>query len=1098
MKNFYKIFFVPIVAIFFISLVAGFFYIKNDIYSDYHAPGPERINKIVEEIDSTLGELVGSEDGGVFEETVSLLEEANCDNTKSLCRQDEGWSFFGVFGVSKGCEPMEDLDVAGSLWDEKEKEDDFHIKQEEIKEKKNQIAFLQNILKKEMKHGIQKDLELMRTREMGDEADQAERDLGLILYLLDPNDEEAIEVLNDIDEDIVTEGESIMDDIGVDWSEESLIAILDELILISPESGKMSCAHRCHEGYYFEFCWAQTKQEDIDIIFNIALSLEDLEIDPIRIEEVELSLVEEITLPEVKIDFEIPIPDLKIDFPRFSSEKMTEEGFQVIDDTPTEVSSPSFRNIYSDAIWLSCPDYTTYSYGPEGPVTPGEVTPTEMEWYFSTYEYLSKGCNSLWKTRQYPIHPECYDISQLISATSSRCSNAWNCIPKTGECSCLIPNCSFCTDLYCYCGGTLCATCSTGDAQEKACVNLYTDQGEPVPQACIKPDPDLGDSWTYDPLGEIETKCFEILEEQKEAGTLGSSSTPSDSIPAEELFEDYLEVVWSDVEDILISEYGVSEDTYIPTPSEENVNDAKEVVEDVDWTNVQGEDSCCEGGICGTGDTDTEKFCQAANILLADFTGGGTSEVETEMPYECALLAFWKGKVDLYAEGYEDVMEGGFTTLEEGKIGVLPDGFIGCDPPEIPTLPKIPLSDFSVEIPDIITPGLDLCPLVKADLPNVIIEDLEFEDIELCNLQDCQDLLDMFPDFIENLPTLGRFFIPIPEIEVDPITLDPIEVDLGAEGVITVPLPDIQIDPIEHPSLAFHMPQMANINPMNISNFIYEIPDIEIPSPELSFSFEGFSVDVMSLVIGLLLNMIELPFPAGCIAGGVTIGCLTFSFEDYHISWADFPKIPEIPACATVRGFCRDVEGNLEELVEETKKISEAIHNTAQDALYIPSEKFEEIEEIINEKVADAEEDINSIIQSQTFTGTVEAGIVRIDPIEISLGDIDIDISISDVADIPETVEIPWDDLGIEPTLTLTDPIEFEMPTIPLSDLSISRSLIINFPFTQVTDLFSLGVGGTECEGDTDGSLVFEYFSDNNLDTKFYEQVQKIGEIIGN
>jgi hypothetical protein len=114
----------------------------------------------------------------------------------------------------------------------------------------------------------------------------------------------------------------------------------------------------------------------------------------------------------------------------------------------------------------------------------------------------------------------------------------------------------------------------------------------------------------------------------------------------------------------------------------------------------------------------------------------------------------------------------------------------------------------------------------------------------------------------------------------------------------------------------------------------------------------------------------------------------------------------------------------------------------------------------------------------------------------IDIGDIEIDISLTDIAGIPETVTIPWDALGVEPKITLLNPIEIEMPTIPLSDIGVEKELIIYIPFLQVKELFSADIGGSSCESDTSSQSLFQDFFDNNLDTKLELQVEDIINII--
>jgi hypothetical protein len=1274
-KDFYKkIFYTPLVVFFFLAVVS----IINQqtvVVGDYFRPAPERLNIIVDEVEQVLYDIAGSEAGDdLFSGVTSLMQQANCQYADSLCRE-EGWTTVGGLMEIRSCGVIDNDGVVGSLWSSKSQEEDFYAKQEELQEKKEQLQFLQNILKKEMNHGIAKDIEQMRIQGMDDEADMVEEELGLLLFLLDPNDAETREILDD---EIIDEGESILSSSGVSWSTESLINILDGVVSISPEGVKASCVHVCDQEYTITFCFNTTKQESVDLVFNIALEISDLVIDPIEIKEIVLALPEEVDIPEIKLQFSIPIPDIST----------IEGGFSI------ETEPSPEKGFYSDEIWLSCPEYESHSTG-YADIEIDEINPTEMKWFFETYGYLSDGCNKMTSSLYNPIDPLCYDPKAVISRIKSKCSGVWGCHPEALTCSCGAVDCTICEDLYCACPDTECSSCTIKNAQAAACVSLFSKAGSHTPSVCVPSTKrDSEPVWSGNMLPVMKDKCLDILKEQKaEAGTdpvltewidvkevvedylniiwsdaeyiLGSEyeirdadyygySIPfnlgvingvkaqTDTInwvnlrptPAKEIFEDHVEVDWDDVKYILGGDrdYDIYEDTEVSTLGQCVIDNAKAELSTINWVNlrptpaseifvnhlevdwcvvaeyldenydiqastlistlgqeeidsakaamsglvwdpeeyeecpsadyVPGVSSLLKnfGGtaqwsagsvdtetledfyICGL-NSDTDVFCDAVGHeedydqdpcfapgdvtgLLKNFGGttwdaGSVSRVTleefyigernsdtrmfntafgellesdayedigdfgdpggtlTDMPYECALVAAWEGDIDLYSEGYSETIGGGTVNLDEGKIGVLPDSFIGCDPPEIPSFPKIPLSDFNIEIPDIKTPDINFCPIVRVKLPDVIIEDLEFPDIELCNLQECQELLDFFPNFIDDLPTLGRFQIEVPPLDIDPIEIDGIGVD-------------IEIASLENLSLNFHMPQMPNLNSISLSEFIYEIPGIEMPTPELTFSFGGINVDLMSALVGFILNFIMADLPGGCATLGVKIGCLSVVFEDYHLSWGDFPKIPEIPACVTAQEFCRDSKKKLEGLIDTTNEIAEGIQSTVGGVLQIPGDKVDEIEALINEKVQEKEEEINDMVEDYDLVGEVGEELIEL----TDIGDIEIDISLADIAGIPETVIIPWDALGIEPKITLLDPIEIEMPTIPLSDIGVEKELIIYIPFLQVKEIFSADIGGSSCGGSTPDQSPFQDFFDNDLDVKFDSQIEDIIDII--
>ncbi|MDA3814964.1 MAG: hypothetical protein PF549_01195, partial [Patescibacteria group bacterium] len=1073
-KDFYKkILYTPLVVFLFLSVMSLVFYINQQTVAvgDYFRPAPERLNIIVDEIEEVLYNIGGSETGDdLFSGMASLMQEADCQYAKSLCREKE-WTAIGGMMEIKSCGVIENDGVVGNLWSSKAEEKDFYSKQEQLKEGKEKLEFLQNILKKEMNHGIAKDIEQMRIQGMDDEADMVEEELGLLLFLLDPNDSETREILDD---EIIDEGESILSSSGVSWSTESIISILDEMVSIAPEGAKSFCFHACDHEYTLSFCFNTTEQEDIDLIFRIALEIKDLVIEPIKIEEIVLALPEEVDIPEVKLQFSIPIPDIST----------IEGGFSFgIEPSPE-------KGFYSDEISLSCPEYESYSIEYED-IDMEEINPIEMEWFFETYGYLSDGCNEITSSLYDPIDPLCYDMASVISRISEKCGSIWDCNPEAPICSCGGVDCSICEDLYCECSGTDCSSCTTEDAQAEACASLFLGAGAAVPSQCTpSTDIDGNPTWPMDMLPVMKDKCLEILEEQKAEAI--ADPVLSEWILVKDVFDDYLNIIWSDVEYILGSEYEIEYEDYYsysipfnlsvinetkaktdtinwvnlrPTPAmvifedhievdwcvveeflddnydiqastlisvlgQSQIDSAKAAMSGLVWDTEEDEDCPSTDSVSGVSsllknfggtsqwdassvdtetlenfyicslNSDTEKFCDAVGELLSDsaYEDLGTFGDDAEMPYECALVAAWEGDIDLYSEGYSETIGGDSVDLDEGKIAVLPDSFIGCDSSEIASFPKIPLSDFNVEISDIKTSDFNFCPIVQVDLPDIIIEDLEFPDIELCNLQECQELLEFFPNFIDDLPTLGRF-----EIEVPPLDIDPIEID--GIGV------DIEIASLENFSLNFHMPQMPNLNSISLSTFIYEIPGIEMPTPELTFSFEGIDVDIISMLIGLILNEIMEDLPTVCFTLGVKIGCLSVIFEDYHISWGDFPKIPEIPACVTAQEFCQESKKKLGQLIDTTNDIAEGIQSTVGDALQIPSDKIDELEALINEKVEEKEEEINNMVEDYDLVGEIGEELIEL----IDIGDIEIDISLTDIAGIPETITIPWDELGIEP-----------------------------------------------------------------------------------
>ncbi|GEM_PF-6178167 len=435
--------------------------------------------------------------------------------------------------------------------------------------------------------------------------------------------------------------------------------------------------------------------------------------------------------------------------------------------------------------------------------------------------------------------------------------------------------------------------------------------------------------------------------------------------------------------------------------------------------------------------------------------------LRVRMPQPCAILPLFENYLDVLVDEFDPSIGGGMVSRGGGELTGYPSegSFTGCGSvsgsvpgaPEIPEIPVIPLSDYSVEIPDIETPNFGLSGILEVTLPDVIIEDLTFPDIELCDLSDCQDFLDIFPSIIELIPSLENIYIPTPAIVPNPLTLDSATAQVSGHGAITVPLPDVHIGEVNLPSVLLDIPQLPEITPISISSPEYDLPSLEIPEPYVEFNWGGFDVDVGSAIVGAILNYFGFSGGSLCAsAGGVNFLPLSIGFEDYHVQWPDFPKIPEIPLCRNARQFCRDAANSLQDVIDELEEIMREVEEEIQEALSMPADATAKLEDLINEEVQDLEDSVNNYIQSTHIEGELIGETIRLDSYTIPTEDIEIDVYLSDlIEDMPSSVEVLDEE---DRTVELTNPIEIEMPTIPLDDLSTTWEYIVELPALQGID----------------------------------------------
>ncbi|GEM_PF-1857582 len=390
----------------------------------------------------------------------------------------------------------------------------------------------------------------------------------------------------------------------------------------------------------------------------------------------------------------------------------------------------------------------------------------------------------------------------------------------------------------------------------------------------------------------------------------------------------------------------------------------------------------------------------------------------------------------------------------------------------IPSIPKIELPDFpgyEIELPDFV-----LFPLIDIQLPDFIIEELKTPDIELCNLNECQDIA---PDITFN-PQFPKIAAPIIEIPQFTAPKAQIQVQLpdvegGGTAYIDVKMPEVRTTSFKAPSINLGNLQAPGLD--NLFSFAepkLNVPQIDIPTPQINYYFEGPSLEITpGLIIGTLLNVFNidptqysfsfcLDIPGLGLLDQLDLPFIELVYEDYIFSWPAFPEIPELDFCSDINQFCATSTQKLEGMKEKIKKIEETIETLGQDTL---GEKLEELsgvlsqklEEKIEEKIGLLEDSLSQeiIITEDQYAKLETEGTIKIPSQRINTPNITID-ELKIEKNYPEEIPIPWDTIDPDlQSMVLTDPIKYEISDIPLSILSWKKDVEINLPFLQEIDV---------------------------------------------
>lgn len=419
-------------------------------------------------------------------------------------------------------------------------------------------------------------------------------------------------------------------------------------------------------------------------------------------------------------------------------------------------------------------------------------------------------------------------------------------------------------------------------------------------------------------------------------------------------------------------------------------------------------------------------------------------------PKECMVLPLFTGNLTNPTQGE---ISGQATDCSNQTIIDRPNPAPGCSL-SAPSVPKIPLSKYSVEIPDIPLPDFNFWPFFSVNLPDFTFEDLTLPDIELCNLDECRL---QFPNLSFQIPTLR-----IPQI-------GPLSASIN---IPDVPQIDVSIKPIEFPPFSFNFSHLFNLSSFTVPQIA--LPSLQLPKPTFRLTFDGFNIDWLGLILGQLVGL----FPDNLCFSLPEVG-LNISYPNYIFDWPAFPRIPN--ACENVNQFCQDANDDIGKISSKADEIQQTVNYFIQEEIqskldYFASEVRQAIITNIQDQLDDVAEEIKKEIINYRGTYSREhfipfsseelpaPGILpikrelpcdKIPPLRISGsslagGNGEIIVSakpLSDFVSLPESIAINWPS---ELKDTISVDMSYPFPTIHLSHLSYEKDVNIRLPGFQL------------------------------------------------
>jgi len=235
------------------------------------------------------------------------------------------------------------------------------------------------------------------------------------------------------------------------------------------------------------------KQEPIVAKFRVGVGLTDLELGRVGIKNINLSLPQQINLPELpKISLgKLKLPDIAItfrevpiaDFQNYLNGINNELPINDIDVKLPSVNLPLFPSLSIPSPSLpSLPSENQWS----GQSDSLSMENNELDWNFQTFSWLSEKCQELPTMKDEQGIPtekmqDCYDQEKVVLTIINECEDFWidyfklENNPERTKPLPLIP--PICKELR--------STClEKAKSREKKCQELFSQENEPVPDSC--------------------------------------------------------------------------------------------------------------------------------------------------------------------------------------------------------------------------------------------------------------------------------------------------------------------------------------------------------------------------------------------------------------------------------------------------------------------------------------------------------------------------------------------------------------------------------------------------------------------------------------
>jgi hypothetical protein len=279
--------------------------------------------------------------------------------------------------------------------------------------------------------------------------------------------------------------------------------------------------------------------------------------------------------------------------------------------------------------------------------------------------------------------------------------------------------------------------------------------------------------------------------------------------------------------------------------------------------------------------------------------------------------------------------------------------------------------------------------LFHLKLPSLILEDLNFPCIELCNLNNCRDIFPQSLNF--HFPTLS-----IPTVEIPAIPLGTVE---GVE------MPDLELDPIPFSHIPFPIFRLPSLADLIMPELDYS--GINLPRPRINYSFAGIDFSaIWGYIATFIKNALGIPDFSRCVS--FTLKHIPYEkiFPDYIFSWGTFPEIPEIPYCQDVNEFCLKTKTKIAEVINKVKEIEKVFNELVQKEIQSKLSQAapliqKELEKSIQQKLEPIREEVRRQAEEQIRQGK-KTIVIRIDNIEIPSLDLD------SITKIPTKIPISW------------------------------------------------------------------------------------------